>query len=125
MKKSFLATMFFALTACIPAIANNSPVSLTTAPLPFNVKTKLIKEKTFELRLFNLQQKYTYISLSDMKGKKIYFSEGLKKRNGYAKALNISNLLDGKYLLKISNQGESVTQIVRVSGDNVYFSNFK
>jgi len=120
MKKSLFATMIFAFTACLPSFATTT---ITTPPVI--AKTKLIKEKTIELRLANLEKKYTYVSITDMKGKLVYFSEGVKNHNGFLKAINIKNLVNGNYLIKVKSKGEELKQIFQIKGEHVYFSNFK
>lgn len=119
MKKSFVATMIFAFTACLPAFAT------TPVTPPVIAKTKLIKEKTIELRLANLEKQYTYVSITDMKGKSVYFSEGVKNHNGFLKAINVRNLPNGSYLIKVKSKGEELNQIFKIKGEYVYFSNFK
>ncbi len=119
MKKSFLATMVFAATTTFSAF------SFTPTPPPVIAKTKLIKSKTIEIQLANLEQKYTYVSITDMKGKLVYFSEGVKNHNGFHKAVNIQNLTNGNYMIKVKSKGEELKQIFQVKGEHVYFSNFK
>jgi len=118
MKKSFIATMIFAFTACLPAF------STTPITPPVIAKTKLIKEKTIELRLANLQKKYTYVSITDVKGKLIYFSEGVKNHNGFLKAINLQNLSNGNYLIQIKSKGEALKQVFKIKGEHVFFSKF-
>ncbi len=119
MKKAILATMIFAITSYFSGFSNTTPFP------PIIAKTKLIKEKTIELRLANLEKKYTYVSITDLRGKSVYYSEGVKNHNGFLKAINIKNLIDGRYMLKIKRKDEILKQIVQVKGEHVYFSNFK
>lgn len=120
MKKSFFATMIFAFTACLPAFSATTHITP-----PVIAKTKLIKEKTIELRLANLEKKYTYVSITDMKGKLIYFSEGVKNHNGFLKAINVQNLSNGNYMIKVKSKGEELKQIFQIKGKHIYFSKFK
>ncbi|MFT5168583.1 MAG: hypothetical protein ACI8P3_003828 [Saprospiraceae bacterium] len=126
MKKSFFASLLFALTTLAPGMANTNPGSYALlGNSKVLVKTKLIKEKTFQLQLANLDKKYTYVSLTNLNEDRIYFSEGFRSKNDYLRNINISNLVDGKYLLKVKSNGEALTQIIKVVGSNVYFSDFK
>lgn len=120
MKNSIIATMLFAFTAVLPAYSG----TITTPPNVI-LKSKLIKHKTIELRLANLEKKYTYVTITDMKGELIYFSEGVKNHNGFTRAININNLIDGKYIIKVRTNGEEYRQIIQLDGEAVWFSNFK
>ena len=74
---------------------------------------------------YKREKKYTYVSITDMRGDLIYYSEGVKNHNGFLKAINIDKLVNGKYKIKVASKGKVLTQIFQVSGDHVYFSNFK
>ena len=119
MKQSILIAM-----TLIFAVSFSSYASSTLPPSVI-AKTKLIKEKTFELRLANLAKTKAHISLTDMDKETIYFSDRIKEKNGYAKAINVKNLADGKYMLNIKSNGITQTQIIKITGDYIYFSSFK
>lgn len=118
MKKTFFSALLITLSSF--------STSLFAAPTPPVIfKTKILKEKTIQLQLANLEKKYTYVSITNMDGDLIYFSEGVKERNGYRKAINISNLTDGRYIIKVKNGKEKFIQIFKISGDLILFSDFK
>ena len=126
MKKSFFATLFFALSTLASTSAGTTPrpytILLNTKVL---VKTKLVKRGTFQLQMANLDGKYTYVSLTNLDGSRIYYSEGVDKTESYVRNININNLTDGKYLLKVTSKGEVLNQVIKLDGDTIYFSNLK
>ena len=90
----------------------------------FSVKTKLIAANTINLTLFNLDNNYTRIQISDLNDKEVYYSEFVKNRNGFSKNLNIENLKNGKYLLKIRSNGEVKNQVIKIKNGLVLMSKF-
>lgn len=126
MKKSFFATLFFALSTLASTTAGTTPrpysILSNTKVL---VKTKLVKKGTFQLQMANLNGKYTYVSLTNINGSRIYFSEGVRKSEDYLRNINIKNLTDGNYLLKVTSNGEVFNQVIKVKGKEILFSHFK
>lgn len=123
MKKLLIAALLISMNALSPGMAHsmvNPEIEILKTYLI--VKTKLVDEKIIELRIANLQEKYTEISLTDLKGDFIFYSEGVNKTNTYQKAFNIKNLADGKYLLQIENDGEVLQQVIKVTGDHIFLS---
>lgn len=118
MKKSLFATLLLAITTSFSAYSFNPTP-------PVIARTKLIKEKVISIQLANLEKKYTYVSITDMQGELIYFSQGVKNHNGFKKAVNLTNLSNGKYLLKVKTKGKILRQILQVKGEHVYLSDFK
>jgi Mor family transcriptional regulator len=126
MKKSFFATLFFALSTLATASTSTIPRSYTIlSNTKVLVKTKLVKKGTFQLQIANMDGKYTYVSLTDLNGNRIYFSEGINKRESYLKNINIKNLTDGKYILKVTSNGETIYQIIKIKSENILFSHLK
>ncbi len=119
MKKSFFASLMLLLFTCFSSFGSSATVP------PIIAKTKLVKEKTIQIQLANLEKKFTKVSITDMKGKLIYFSEGVKDHNGFSKAINIKNLMDGNYLIEVKGKGKALKQIFQIKGEQVYFSSFK
>lgn len=121
MKKSIIATMFFACTAVLPAFSTTA----LTPPNKLIVSNKVLQEKTVLLHLANLEQKYTYVTITNLRGDQIYFSEGVKNHNGFHKAVDLKNLNSGRYLVKIKTESKIVKQVLSIDGKNVYLSTAK
>lgn len=79
--------------------------------------------KTVELRLSNLELKNTRVLIEDFNGG-TYFSDTFKNRNGYARALNLNQLPNGRYRLVIRQKGVEMIQIVSVKDNTVLVSQF-
>ncbi len=88
-------------------------------------KTKLVKKDVINISLANLQQKSTYIQLTDMDSDLIYHSRYLNKKNGFSQNLNLKELQDGRYLLSVRNNGKVFKQVIVIDGDLILFSRFK
>lgn len=81
------------------------------------------QKKTVELRLSNLEMKSTKVLIEDFNGG-TYFSETFKNRNGYAKALNLNQLPNGKYRLVVRQKDVEMIQIVSVKDNTILVSGF-
>ena len=90
----------------------------------FIAKTKLVKENTINLTLANLQGHHTKIQLTNLDGKISYYSEWMEERNGYSRNLDVSDLVDGKYLLTVKNQEENRNQVIKIKDGIILFSHF-
>ncbi len=107
---SMMLTLCFALATAAPLMANdvfpaeNNNLSVTTAG-----------SKTIVIALKNLQQKRATLSIEDLDGTTIHYQETITKRNGYRKALNLSNLPTGKYLLVVKEGGRKYQQVIVIS----------
>jgi hypothetical protein len=107
---SMMLTLCFALAIAAPLMANdvfpveNNNLSVTTAG-----------SKTIVIALKNLQQKRATLSIEDLDGTTIHYQETIAKRNGYRKALNLSNLPTGKYLLVVKEGGRKYQQVIVIS----------
>ncbi len=107
---SMMLTLCFALAIAAPLMANdvfpveNNNLSVTTAG-----------SKTIVIALKNLQQKRATLSIEDLDGTTIHYQETIAKRNGYRKALNLSNLPTSKYLLVVKEGGRKYQQVIVIS----------
>lgn len=54
-----------------------------------------------EVILANLEQEATKIFLTNMDKKEVYFSETIRKHNGYSMNLKLEKLPEGRYLLSV------------------------
>jgi hypothetical protein len=74
------------------------------------------------LHLANLEQEYTYVTITNLRGDLIYFSEGIKNHNGFHRAVDLKNLNSGRYLVKIKTKDKTVKQVLSIDGRNAYLS---
>ncbi|MEL6720054.1 MAG: hypothetical protein AAFO82_00735 [Bacteroidota bacterium] len=71
------------------------------------------QQSSIDVFLANLQQETTYLEITDFQGNRIY-EETITDQRAYAKKLNLSEVIDGDYLLLIENDRIEVTQPVAV-----------
>lgn len=94
------------LSMLIPAM------SFAHAPIePILVKTKMIAAEKLHVRLANLQQEMTTVRLETLQGEMLY-SQNVRKHNGYTIALDIADLPNGRYLLRVSQVDTEVQQVI-------------
>lgn len=120
MKKSIIATMFFACTALLPAYS-----STVLPPSKLIVTNRIVNQNTILLHLANLEKKYTYVTITNMRGDLVYFSEGVKNHNGFHRAVNLKNLNSGRYMVKIKVDDAIIKQVLSIDGSNAYLSSAK
>lgn len=65
------------------------------------------------VKLINLLEANTYISLRDAAGRSVY-SKSIYKQNAFAKQLDLSQLADGRYTLYIEHKKVDITQPISV-----------
>lgn len=86
--------------------------SFAHAPVePILVKTKAIDDEKVHVRLANLQQEMTTVTLETLKGDVLY-SQNVRKHNGYTISLDLAELPDGRYLLRVSQADTELQQVV-------------
>lgn len=98
----------------IMAFFTLSVTATPTPPIDWNLKTKVVQEKTIQLTINNLNQESTRIYLTDLKEETEFFVKRVRKHNGYSKTLNLSELPNGRYLLKVQNKLGVQQQIVLI-----------
>ena len=118
MKKTIFLMLLLGLSFTISLQATNAPTN------PVKATTEVVKEKTIALRLFNLQKFTTKIELTDLYGEANYYKTTVRDHNGFAKKLNLKKLQDGNYLMKITQNGETIQQVIRIRGNKIMFSKF-
>jgi len=80
------------------------------------VKVAPKEGKVLKINLANLQKIKTVLQLKDLRGN-VYFTQVIRKHNGYLRLLNLSELPKGKYVLSISQNDHLISQVV-VLGEN-------
>jgi hypothetical protein len=88
-------------------------------------KTKVVKQDVIHFTLANLKGLRTNFTLTNLDEKTIYYSKGIKNRNGFSTNLNVSDLEDGKYLLNIKNGDTKLRQVIRIKDGLILFSRFR
>lgn len=86
----------------------------TLPPLDWNFKTKVVKDKVIKLTLTNLNQETTRVFLTDLREETEFFVKRVRNHNGYSKALDLRELPNGRYLLKVQNKSGMQQQIVLI-----------
>lgn len=111
MKKqiSFIVAM---LLVAATVFANQLPVA--PPRLLVNIE-KASEPAALEVRLANIEQKSTLLLLQDGSGK-IWFSQHIWRKHGYARKLNLKGMPDGTYTLSINHDDATVIQVLRLSG---------
>lgn len=110
-----LTTAFFLTTPRVQAID-----SVDILP-KLIFKMEKSDDQTITLRLSNLQQKKTTVTLRDEDGK-VFFQEVIVKHNGYTKNLNLEEMSDGLYTIIIKHDDTKYARLIKVDNDNVLFS---
>ncbi|MEM8584113.1 MAG: hypothetical protein AAGF87_07590 [Bacteroidota bacterium] len=89
---------------------------------PMQVTTE-VDGMDLNLRLINLEQEDTFVNLSTIDGNEVFFTERITKHNGYAMALQLHELPDGKYLLTIKKGDTVKNQVVVIEYGDILLSN--
>ena len=118
---SVLLALCLALSAALPASAD--PVA-NPSETKILVKTKLVGEKTLQITLANLQREKTTIRLENLEGA-VFYQEFVKNHNGFNKKIDLRKAPAGRYVLKVEQKGELLTQVVVVREDSLAISRVK
>ena len=99
---------------------------LQAAPLPADPGNMLVKlapqdNDLLLLRLANLQQEVTMVTLMNLDGD-TYFNRQINKHNGYLLKINLADAPEGRYLLRVSQKGEVATRVIYKGEDQVLVS---
>jgi hypothetical protein len=86
------------------------------------MRTSMTDFKIIKLQLANLQKSRTQVTVESLAGEKL-LEEVIVKHNGYQTNLNLKELPNGRYILKVTNaDGENLRQVLVVSANGVQFS---
>lgn len=112
--KNFLSVLALASAVfyCTPALANIPPTKML-------LKVETVDQSHLFLHLANLQQETTTLTLQDFDGT-TYYRQTITEHNGYAVNINLEALPEGRYLLRVSQKGSQVDQVV-LKGEDVLF----
>lgn len=98
------ALFFFAPISTFAHFSTDTPGELL-------MKLKPVEDNAFSLHLANLQGNTTYISLENMDGE-TFFSDRVKDHNGYLVKINMTDAPQGRYILKVLQNGQEYTSII-------------
>ncbi|MEM6699014.1 MAG: hypothetical protein AAF806_05050 [Bacteroidota bacterium] len=76
------------------------------------------QESSIDIFLANLLHETTYLEITDIRGNSVY-SETIVDQRAYAKKLNLSEVLDGKYVVFVENDRIEVTQAISIKKGTV------
>ncbi|MFK7933794.1 MAG: hypothetical protein AB8G22_09800 [Saprospiraceae bacterium] len=100
-------------------------LSLSASPMPtidWNLTTTVAQNKMIHLKINNLNQAATRVYLTDLQEEMEYFAKRIRKHNGFSKVLDLSELPNGRYLLKVQNKSGVQQQIILIRDQMVVTS---
>ncbi|MCB0608277.1 MAG: hypothetical protein KDD12_11210 [Lewinella sp.] len=118
MKFRFFLSALLMAACMVPALAGG------TNPTELIARTTVMSEKTMKIQLINLEKVATTLSINSLDGKKTYYEKNIKKHNGFATKFNFGDLEPGKYLLKVEQPDESLTQVILIDENGIRVSDF-
>lgn len=78
-----------------------------------------------DLTIANLEQEVTTVTLTDLNGRKKYFSEVVRKHNGYSWSIGLDKLPEGRYCLTVKKGDTIRKQVVLKTEMGVMCSEWK
>jgi len=118
-------------TLIYAAIILSSFVSVPAEiPAPSNPNEPLIVRSYtgatgLEVKLANLEQEVTKISLTNLDQDKLYFSDVVRKHNGYSWNINLDQLPEGRYLLSVDKGDTLRRQVLLKTATGLMCSDWK
>lgn len=98
--------------------ANDNP---PTNSGDFIMKLTETGENLLVLRMANLQQVGTSVSLHDLDGN-VYFRDYIKDHNGYSMKVNIAAIPEGRYIMRVQQKGVNKSQVIYKGEDRLMIS---
>jgi hypothetical protein len=112
----FLALAFLLLGTVATAATN-----LDDLPEEPKIVTETIDYKAIKVRLINLQKETTVVQIEDMSGTE-YYRRVIKDHNGFARRLDLNDLDNGRYMLKVKQEDKEWVQVVLVEENTIRMS---
>ena len=103
------------LAVSLPIRANTSPTDI------IHLCTQAVEAKKVAVQVANLAEKTTQIRLESAYGK-VYYQEYIRKHNGHRALLDLGQLPEGRYILSVSQKGETKSQVIRITEGRVMVS---
>ncbi len=100
--------------------------TLAFSPVEENLqaRTKVIEDAKVQVQLYNLQQQRTTLAITDLDEEVSYYKTTISRHNGFAKILDVSELSNGRYLLKVNNGSTTLKEIMKVDDNRILLSGF-
>lgn len=119
MKILFKGLAFASLLLCFTQVQANN--SFPPAENDFLMTLTQTGEDLLVLRMANLQQVGTSVSLHDLDGN-LYFREYIKDHNGYSLKVNVAAMPEGRYIMRVQQKEVNKTQVIYKSDDRILIS---
>ncbi len=119
MKIVFKGLAFASLLLCLTQVQAANTIPSTDGG--FLMSLTETGENLLVLRMANLQQVGTSVSLHDLDGN-VYFREYIKDHNGYSMKVDISAVPEGRYIMRVQQKGVNKTQVIYKSEDQLLIS---
>ncbi len=103
------------LAVALPVRANVNPVDV------IQFCTKRVEAKKVVVELANLAQKPTSILLKSTYGE-VYYKDFIRKHNGHRALLDLEQLPEGRYILSVTQKGETKSQVIKITKDRLLVS---
>lgn len=113
--RSFLAAFLLAAFA-LPSFAS------TPADAELIARTSVEGGKSVKVQLINLEKLHTTLSVQSLTGKETFYQKNIRKHNGFVTKLNLEDLPKGRYILKVEQADESLTQVILIDENGVRIS---
>ena len=118
MKKYFsIAIMALAILWCTALSAAPGPVKLL-------LKTQTVENTHLVVHLANLRQLDTEVTLTDLTGG-VFTRQTVTDHNGYSFNLDLRQVPAGRYLLTVTQKGQTIKQVVYKDDDVLMVSHAK
>ena len=85
------------------------------------MKTEAVDANTIKVLLANLERERTSLTIESLTGK-TYYSDNIVKHRGYLLKLDVEDLPNGRYLLKVKQKDEMISQIIVVRDNTILIS---
>ncbi len=106
------------MSISLPAFAT-APVSVPESHII--MKTEAIDANTIKVLLANLEWERTKLTIESLSGK-TYYVDNIVKHRGYLLKLDVEDLPNGRYLLKVSQDDEMISQVIVVRDKAILLS---
>lgn len=116
--KSLKLLFSLLLLAAMPFFAQANPNPSDSEAI---VKTE-VDGKILVVNLANLQGKTAKLEITSLGEKVEYYRQWVQDHNGFAQRLNLKQLPQGRYLLKVKHDGDTVQRVVKVDETRIWVS---
>ncbi len=112
------------LTAILLAALVAPSFSNTPADAELIARTSVLDGKFVKVQLINLEKLTTTLTVQSLTGEQTFYQKNIRKHNGFVTKLNLEDLPKGRYVLKVEQADESLTQVILIDDNGVRISEF-